>query len=374
MSPATRSSGHAQRVSVSSSSDPITEQLNSPRQAHDNPSDLHLPPGSSEAVSEKLFPSELATLDPRTIQTIVQTVLQTQQTQRAQETEKGPKVSRKELEYDIPKFKIDFNLQQRLNWLYLLDTQFEATPIKFENTKLRIFEAVMHMDDSYQQRWFRHLDEKSPEEKERLRNSWSYFEKWTLTLIRNAASLEAEVMGQLNRARQRHGQSPTEFHNYIDSLEQHFPRAEEKERALSYLAKLEDDLRRTIRQHVIDLPVTRQGMIDVAMHFWELDKSKYKRKHDKSPTASDFNKKRKERIHQKGGKNNEKPSKPRQNILGKDGKRLRCYICDSEEHLANRCPDKTDKSNGISKKRANIQSIKNDPQDGSSSENDDGLM
>uniref|UniRef100_UPI0019D003E7 hypothetical protein n=1 Tax=Blastococcus litoris TaxID=2171622 RepID=UPI0019D003E7 len=58
----------------------------------------------------------------------------------------------------------------------------------------------------------------------------------------------------------------------------HFPRSAEKERALSYFAKLQYDLQSAIRRHVIKLPEIREEMIDLAYHFWDLEKTEQARK------------------------------------------------------------------------------------------------
>lgn len=81
-------------------------------------------------------------------------------------------------------------------------------------------------------------------------------------------------MGRLNRACQRKDEDPREFHARLDTLEQHFQRRAEKERALSYSAKLRYDLQVTICRHIIKLPEIREEMIDVAYHFWDLEKTK----------------------------------------------------------------------------------------------------
>lgn len=260
---------------------------------------------------------------------------------------------------NIPTFSLDFNLQKRQEWLLDLAQQFDGAQKKYHDDRKKILGALCYMEPICRQRWYRHIEEKGSNHLRDMREDWPYFKDWTLTLIKNAASLESEVMGQLERIHQLKDEDPREFHARLDTLEQHFPRAAEKERALTYFAKLQYDLQNTIRRHIIRLPKTREEMIDIAYHFWDLERTEASRKRkrterspdpqrkktdnqepsQKPPGASRKNYKNPKGGYRKGRSNKDSASKDGLNPIGEDGKRNRCYICGSEEHYSNKCPN-----------------------------------
>lgn len=274
---------------------------------------------------------------------------------------------------NIPTFSLDFNLQKRQEWLLDLAQQFDGAQKKYHDDRKKILGALCYMEPICRQRWYRHIEEKGSNHLRDIREDWPYFKDWTLTLIKNAASLESEVMGQLERIHQLKDEDPREFHARLDTLEQHFPRAAEKERALTYFAKLQYDLQNIIRHHIIRLPETREEMIDITYHFWDLERTEASRKRkrterspdpqrkktntqdskktgnqepsQKPPGASRKNYKHPRGGYRKGRNHKDSPPKDGLNPIGEDGKRNRCYICGSEEHYSNKClnPSKDDK-------------------------------
>lgn len=124
----------------------------------------------------------------------------------------------------IPTFTLNFTLQQRQEWLLDLQQQFEGAPRRYRDDRTQILGALSYMDTTCRQRWYRHIDEKTPILLRNPKEDWPYFKDWTLTLIKNAATLESEVMGQLEKARQMKDEDPREFHARLDTLERHFPR------------------------------------------------------------------------------------------------------------------------------------------------------
>jgi hypothetical protein len=195
------------------------------------------------------------------------------------------------------------------------------------------------MQNTCRQRWNRHVDEKLSTERREAIENWEYFKKWTISLIRNSATLQSDTMAQLERARQRPGQDPREFHAYLDTLERHFARKSEDDRALAFFAKLLPELRRYIQEHILILPTTRDEMVTTASHYWNLLGRKRKRRtEDTTPEPED---------RQRSRPNKDNASKGRRNPKDRYGNHLRCYKCDSEEHLANRCPQRNAKIQSI---------------------------
>lgn len=248
---------------------------------------------------------------------------------------------------NIPLFALEFSLQKRQEWILDLQHVFKGAPRKYRTESKRILKALGHMQPVCRQRWYRYIAEKPAAEQLIAEESWSHFENWTLTLLRNTATLETEIMSQLERARQRNDQDPREFHAYLDTLEQHFPRKPEKERSLAFFAKLDRDLSRYIREHVITLPETRDEIVTLATHYWELSKPTNKRKSDDSmPTRGHGAHKRQRTSRRRspqgaqGNTNSATSTKDEGNPTDEDGKRLRCFICRSDQHLANKCPER----------------------------------
>jgi DNA repair exonuclease SbcCD ATPase subunit len=249
---------------------------------------------------------------------------------------------------NIPTFTLNSSLQQRQEWLLDLQQQFEGDRRRFHDDRTQILGALSYMDTTCRQRWYRHVDEKALTLQRNPKEDWPYFQDWTLTLIKNAASLESEVMSQLEKARQQRDEDPREFHARLDTLERHFPRIAEKERALSFFAKLLYDLQDEVRRHIIKLPETREEMIDIAYHFWDLQRSEANRKRKR--TESTEERSRKKDSYQNSQTTNMKrgwkpktdkdtPTKTRLNPIGENGKRNQCFNCGSEKHYSNKCPD-----------------------------------
>ncbi|RJE17540.1 to reverse transcriptase, partial [Aspergillus sclerotialis] len=179
---------------------------------------------------------------------------------------------------DIPLFSLEFTLQRRDDWLADLRRTFEGAPWKYRMDNQKILAALAHMTSICRQRWNRHVDEKAVTESRESIETWLYFREWTLSLLRNTATLQPDVMKQMERAHQRFGQDPREFHAYLDTLEQHFPRGTEEERVLRYFAKLQSELQKYIQEHRIALPATREEMVTIATHYWNLASYGRKRK------------------------------------------------------------------------------------------------
>jgi hypothetical protein len=140
-------------------------------------------------------------------------------------------------------------------------------------------------------------------------------------------------------------EDPREFHARLDTLERYFPRVAEKERALSFFAKLLYDLQDDIRRHIIKLPETREDMIDIAYHFWDLNRSESNRKRkrtentEESPRKKNQSSQKPQDTKTKSGTSKGTPTKDRLNPIGDDGKRNRCFNCGSEKHYSNKCPE-----------------------------------
>ncbi|KAJ6101785.1 hypothetical protein N7486_004212 [Penicillium sp. IBT 16267x] len=139
---------------------------------------------------------------------------------------------------DIPSFNIRFSIQKRHEWLINLDFAFQAAPRRYHNDKTKILGALRFMDSSYRTKWFEFTAEKEGEDYREAIETWN----------------------------------PRDFHTYLHSLEQHLGRESEENRALNLFSKLQNNLKQEIHRHVRPLPATRDEMVEIAVHYWNLIK------------------------------------------------------------------------------------------------------
>lgn len=176
-------------------------------------------------------------------------------------------------------FTSSSGLRKRDDWLNDLQRAFIGSKSRYKKDYKKILLALDHMDADCRARWDRYLDEQPSDEiKEALENSWADFKEWTLTILKDSTNREVLLIRSLEQAQQRDKQSPRDFHLYLDSLEKHFPRVPEKQRALSFYAKLNVDLQEHINLHATGIPDTREGVVTLATRFWDSMTSSNKRK------------------------------------------------------------------------------------------------
>jgi hypothetical protein len=191
---------------------------------------------------------------------------------------------------NLPVFTIDYTLQKREDWLRDMEYLFRGAPTKYAQDSFKIIAAISHMESTCRQRWYRYTEELTKESCREAEDSWPIFKEWTLTLIRNVATIESDVMTRLEKARQRPNEDPREFHACLDALDQHFPRQAEKERALVFFSKLDLELRLYIQRHLLELPDNRDRMVTVATHYHSLlSMQQPKRKREESGRTQERN-------------------------------------------------------------------------------------
>lgn len=223
---------------------------------------------------------------------------------------------------NIPEFTLDFKLQQRQEWILDLEYSFKGAKKRLRKDDQKILAALPYMSPTCRQRWYRHLAEKSREQRRGAEESWPYFTEWTLTLIKNAATLQPDMICQLQRARQQNDQDPREFH--------------------AFFAKFLPELTKYIQEYDLKLPETRDEMVTLATHHWNLLRPRHKRKRDE--TATETIEKNGKSGKDKKSRTPKDDSKTRKNPTDNKGNVIKCYLCDSESHLANRCPQRRKKA------------------------------
>jgi hypothetical protein len=196
----------------------------------------------------------------------------------------------KEIKVEVSTFKAHYNMQQRQAWLHDLQDMFAGAPRKYGSDERKILGATNCMSSDCRERWRHFIEEKAEPQRTACKTTWDLFEKWTLTLLHNAATLQADIATSLQEARQGPYQNPSDFNSYLISLEQHFETPSEEQRALNFFTKLQLHLRSRIQNAMLNLPKNRDEMVSTAMHYWNLIQTDSKSKSHQSHQPHSTNK------------------------------------------------------------------------------------
>jgi uncharacterized membrane protein YgcG len=303
---------------------------------------------------------------------------------------------------NIPLFDLEFSIRQRDEWLMDLKQTFQGAKKKYKKDERKILRALASMVPECRARWQRYLLELDECQLQQATETWSIFQDWTRTLLKHAYNEEVEVAKQMAKAHQKDGQSPQDFHAYLDSLEKKFAPKSEHDRSLFFFAKLTKDLQKHVQLRNASLPETRREMVALAARHWESltagQPGRNKRKQPDSETADDDKNKtprqdaadsprgrggftgrgrgrgrgsfrgrgrggRGGNSSRGGGGQPEVQKDANGEVIGNplyndSGKQMTCFTCGSRFHLANHCPDKD--------KVANVSTTNRKPNDSQS--------
>lgn len=262
---------------------------------------------------------------------------------------------------DIPKFTESSSFVDRERWLANLQRAFAGDRRNLSSGKYRILFALEKMSEELRCQWTSYLQDLSREDGRAAARDWKLFRGWTLGLIQDPGDARATLERIYLRARQRDGQSPQRFHEYLRSLEEQMPRLPETKRTYDYYVRLLPALVKEIDRRADDRPETRLEMVKLASRIWNnmgfgeakpkaTTASKQERGDREPPpkrARTDNGRFRPHKSHTGRGQASGKASKDQEshrqsdgkNPIGSDGKRMRCHTCGSETHLANHCPE-----------------------------------
>ena len=223
-----------QQAQASGSTEPL--QLVEPTNGQD---DSEQSPKGSHTPVEDSLPDQLAATQARIKQLEELTALRKKADElqaalirgvrQRQSLESGSEDDRSDIKIkNITVLTTNATFRKRDDWLNDLRRAFEGAPRKFRKDSKKILLANDNMDANCHARWDRYLDEQTDSRRKSLAQDWNAFKEWSLTLIKEAANLQPHITLKIQNAMQRAEQSPTEFHAYLDSLEKHLPRADEK--------------------------------------------------------------------------------------------------------------------------------------------------
>lgn len=247
---------------------------------------------------------------------------------------------------NITELRHPTNPQKHKIWLNDLSRAFKGAKKKYRRDDRKILFALDHMHMNCRARWDRYVEEQLANGQDHPEDDWDKFQDWTLTLLKDSASRDAQMATQLENAKQKEGQSPIEFSIYLDSLEKHLERAPEKTRALTFFAKLLPDLQDHINLHADITGLTREDVVQLAQRFWEA-MSKNKRKPNDSEEKGPHKAARHQRRDSPRG---HRPNRDRRDKDKDEEKtpatypnndrprgRKQCFNCGSTEHLIYNC-------------------------------------
>src|SRR4029077_3746866 len=137
--------------------------------------------------------------------------------------------------------------------------------IRYATSYTKIVKANQHIDKDCRTQWDTFVREFPG-----VDDDYNAFINWTRTLVAESANFEPYLHERYETARQREGQSPTDFDAYLSTFEREMTQMSDKDRANRFLAKLRADLRAQIKiGGMAKLPDTRQGMVALAQRVFE---------------------------------------------------------------------------------------------------------
>ncbi|KAK4148720.1 hypothetical protein C8A00DRAFT_19497 [Chaetomidium leptoderma] len=268
---------------------------------------------------------------------------------------------------NITQFTDSMTYRKRSEWLRDLERAFAGDPKRYKTSKNKILFAVDNMSTLQRNHWYSHCASMSKTDREEAETDWDIFEKWTTTCVKDVADQVSTAAKRLNEAKQRENQSPVDFHMYLESLEDQFPRADEKTRALSFYTKLTPELISHLDMFVHPKPEQREDMVKEAMQAWTSMKKSKMQGTSSSRGGRGSRTGRQGRGHYpswgRGGKtqtDDTKTTDQHDDTTTKDSRKegettnpngLRCYVCDSDQHLANHCPKRPSQVNQVGRYR-----------------------
>ena len=170
---------------------------------------------------------------------------------------------------NVIRFTDKMNHRRRREWLQDLHRVFQGDCRRFRSESNKILFALDQMDEHPRNRWYSHCENQPEEQRQQTESNCKTFEDWTATCVVDLTDQTSHVAKAMNNARQLDGQSPWDFHYYLESLEAQFPQADEKTRALTFYTKLTKPIITHIDAYYsTSRPETREGMVKLASQIW----------------------------------------------------------------------------------------------------------
>jgi len=228
---------------------------------------------------------------------------------------RGPKVTH------VQTLEHTASLRKWGDWKHDVQRVFDADPFIYRKQPWnKVLKALDYVDEYLKSLWTTHLTQHPDDEKD-----WDVFLQWTKRNIAQGLNSETTLYKQYQDAKQRPNQPPREFNNYLTSLERDLEHKTEKETAMAFYVRLDDDLRRQFDISNINLATTRSQMVDIAQRVWEGLK-------DRTPENAE----ERGRHHKKQKSSKDKPQPPPREKAKREGL---CFRCGRKGHYMDDCPE-----------------------------------
>jgi len=266
---------------------------------------------------------------------------------------------------NLIRFTDSMTYRRRKEWLQDLQRAYAGDPKRYKTDSNRILFALDQMDEQPRNRWYSHCGNLPDDQRDVAETTWKHFEDWTQTCIRDWADLTSSAAKKLNDAKQFENQSPVDFHHYLEALEDQFPLQDDKSRALTFYTKLSDPIIQHIDKYIAQKPETREEMVRLATQVWQSFQPRYRNRRSQDHSSNtphlgdyrprgpqqprhqyfngrgNFHSRGKDTDHRRHPESNQNHHRdPPDSTHQNNDNVFRCWTCNSDQHLANNCPEK----------------------------------
>lgn len=159
---------------------------------------------------------------------------------------------------DLPTY-LGKSLTEARDWRAEAENAFSLSPASFQSDELKVRWASQFLCHTIRSQW-----NGKTLEADWIGYSWQDFIDFLQDALEHPANRMANAYIRWNTAKQRDNQSVADFNNYLQALEQQIEEQPAAMAAMTFFAKLKEDLQQQILKSGQDLPTTRGAMVTLA--------------------------------------------------------------------------------------------------------------